>query len=73
MSSLSYFPNMSSDHLSVEVNSDGFYFPENQFDSPFEPDISSLFDSDLFSPEINIAGVCESSDFIGKISCFSSI
>ncbi len=58
---------MGSDHLSVEATSDGFFLPVNQFDPMFKPDINSLFDSDLFFADMNIAGVCESSDLMGMI------
>ena len=66
MSSL-YYLYPSSDHLSVEVNSDGFPFPSNQYDSIIDPNLNSLFDFDPFTPEFNIAGVCESGDLVGKI------
>jgi len=68
MNSLNYFANMSLDHLSVEVNSDGFPYPPNSFDTMFDDDLSSFFDLDLFGPEINVAGVCESANLVESIS-----
>jgi hypothetical protein len=58
---------MNSDHLSVEANSDGFFVPSNQFESTFDTDLSSLFDYDPFGLDIDVAGVCESSDLVGRI------
>jgi len=54
---------MNSDHLSVEVNSDGV-----SYDSIFDTDFYSLFDLDSFTSDINIAGVCESADLVESIS-----
>ncbi len=66
MNSFNYFPAVISDHLSVEVNSDGFFFSPDQFDTMSDVDLSPLFGSDLFASGINIAGVCESADLVGK-------
>jgi hypothetical protein len=57
---------MSLDHLSVEVNSDGHPFPSNQFDTAYEPDLSTLFDVDLLASDMDIVGVCESADLFGN-------
>jgi hypothetical protein len=57
---------MISDHLSVEVNSDSFLFAPDQFDTMSDVDFSPLFEADLFASGIRIAGVCESSDLVGK-------
>jgi hypothetical protein len=57
---------MSLDHLSVEVNSDGYPFPSNQFDTTYEPDLNTLFDVDLLGSDMDIVGVCESADLFGK-------
>ncbi len=66
MNSLNYPPHMSLDHLSVEVNSDGYGFPLNQYDVIDDPNISTLFDLDLFGSNISVAGFCESADIAGK-------
>jgi hypothetical protein len=68
MNSFNYFPAMNSDHLSVEVNSDGFFFSPDQFDTMSDVDLSPLFGSDLFASGINIAGVCESADLVESIN-----
>jgi hypothetical protein len=67
MSLLNYFSNIGTEHLSVEVNSDGCWFPSDQVETLDDPDLNSLFDFDLFTNEINIAGVCDSADLVGKM------
>ncbi len=66
MNPLNYSSYTSLDHLSVEVNSDGYPFPSNQFDTTYEPDLNTLFDVDLLGSDMDIVGVCESADLFGK-------
>ncbi len=64
MSSWNYYSYTSSDHLSVEVNSDGYSFPLNQYDTAYDPVMTPLFDLDSLG--LDIAGICESADLAGK-------
>lgn len=51
----------------MEANSDGFFVPPNQFESTFDTDLNFLFNCDPFEYDIDVAGVCESSDLVGRI------
>jgi hypothetical protein len=67
MNSLFYFPSMGSDQVSIEENSDGFYFRPEISDDPFDGALELLFGSDLLTDSFDIAGVCQSEDLVGRM------
>ena len=55
---------MSMDHISVEVNSDGYPIPINSYETSYEPATSSQWDLD--SMFADLAGYCDPVDLAGK-------
>ena len=66
MNTLYSLQNMSFDQVSVEVNSDGYQFQANRYDTPYENGFDLLFGSELLPDETIVAGYCESANLAGR-------
>lgn len=66
MYSFNSFSNIGSDHLSVEVNSDDFFFSPEPYNSLADVNMNDLFNLNIIPSEDNISGFCQSDDLLGK-------